>query len=143
MLASFARSRRSSFSSSLVRAVTAMLLLPAVAFAQASTGTQPGPVRPLKGAATDPLSTISRAIDASLSGDRAHATVAFVEQYFRLPGNRGFDLAIDTVAALLDAAGYVKQEVATATDRLTYRIESRPMRDLAWTPEDASLTLAG
>ena len=117
------------------------VLLPTFATAQ-STASRQGPARAPKGAASDPLSTISRVIDASMSGDRAHATVAFVEQYFRLPGNRGFDLAIDTVAALLEAAGYAKQENATSTDRLTYRVESRPMSDLAWTPEDASLTLA-
>lgn len=123
--------------------LAAALLFPAVVVAQGTASPPQGPARAPKGAASDPLATIGRAVDGSLSGERAHSTVAFVEQYFRLPGNRGFDVAIDTVAALLEAAGYVKQESAAATDRLTYRVESRPMRELAWTPEDASLTLAG
>ena len=51
-----------------------------------------------------PFTTLARNVEREISGDRARATVAFVEQYFRLPGNRGFDASIDTVAALLDAA---------------------------------------
>lgn len=82
-------------------------------------------------------------VAAELSGDRAHATVAFVEQFYRLPGNRGFDASIDTVARLLEKAGYVEEAKAKATDRLTYRIESRPMQGPAWSPLGASLTLAG
>lgn len=90
-----------------------------------------------------PLSALARVVERNLSGDRALETVRFVEQYFRLPGNRGFDASIDTVASLLEAAGYVRQEKARPGDRMIYRVESRPMRDLAWTPDDASLTLAG
>ena len=86
---------------------------------------------------------ITQLVARELSGDRALSTVAFVEQYFRLPGNRGFDASIDTVAALLRAAGYVAQDRATPADRLTFRVESRPMSAPAWTPDDASLTIVG
>jgi hypothetical protein len=90
-----------------------------------------------------PLSAVAAGVEREISGDRALATVAFVEQYFRLPGNHGFDASIDTVARLLDAAGYVVESRAKPADRLVYRIESRPMRDPAWTPNAASLALAG
>ncbi|MEO7520436.1 MAG: M28 family peptidase, partial [Gemmatimonas sp.] len=88
-------------------------------------------------------SPIALEVEREISGDRALATVAFVEQFFRLPGNRGFDASIDTVAALLDAAGYVREDRGTRTERFAYRIESRPMREPAWTPDSASLTLGG
>ncbi len=90
-----------------------------------------------------PFAAVTREIAKELSGDRALRTVAFVEQFFRLPGNRGFDASIDTVAALLVKAGYVDEAKAAATDRLVYRVESRPMKEPAWTPDDASLTIAG
>jgi hypothetical protein len=77
------------------------------------------------------------------SGDRALATVAFVEQRWRWPGNRGFDESIDHVADQLRAAGYVDDKTAKPTDRLTFRIEQRPMSGPAWEPLDASLTIVG
>jgi hypothetical protein len=89
------------------------------------------------------FSAVSAPVSRELSGERAKGTVAFVEQFFRLPGNRGYDASIDTVAALLKAAGYVPQEQAKPTDRLVYRVESRPMTNKAWTPDDASLTIVG
>ncbi len=89
------------------------------------------------------FATLSGPISRELSGDRARITVGFVEQFFRLPGNRGFDASIDTVAALLTAAGYVPEARATAKDRLVFRVESRPMTAPAWTPDDASLTIVG
>ncbi|MEQ1691129.1 MAG: M28 family peptidase [Gemmatimonas sp.] len=89
------------------------------------------------------FSTLSGPISRELSGDRARTTVGFVEQFFRLPGNRGYDASIDTVAALLTAAGYVPEARATPKDRLVFRVESRPMANPAWTPDDASLTIVG
>ena len=79
----------------------------------------------------------------AFSGDRALATVAFLEQRWRWPGNRPFDESIDHVAEQLRAAGYVDERAATASDRLTYRIEARAMSVPAWEPVDASLTIAG
>jgi hypothetical protein len=77
------------------------------------------------------------------SGDNARETVAFMDQYFRLPGNTGFDASIHRVAAILDQAGFVPQDRATPGARLTYRIEKRPLARPAWDPEDASLTIVG
>ena len=90
-----------------------------------------------------PFAAVQQAVAREISGDRAFRTVAFVEQFFRLPGNRGFDASIDTVAAILQRAGYVLETRATGQDRLVYRIESRPMVNPAWTPDDASLTIVG
>ena len=89
------------------------------------------------------MAPITRAVSGAISGDRAFRTVDYVQRYFRLPGNRGFDLAIDTVASLLRVAGYVEDASAPPAARLVYRIESRPMRDQAWTPEGASITIVG
>ncbi len=89
------------------------------------------------------MAPITRAVFGAIRGDRAFRTVDYVQRYFRLPGNRGFDLAIDTVASLLRAAGYVKETSAPPSTRLVYRIESRSMRDMAWTPEGASITIVG
>ena len=77
------------------------------------------------------------------SGDRAFTTVAFVEQRWRWPGNPGFEESIDHIAAELRRAGFVDEASATRSDRLTYRIEQRPMSNSAWEPVDASLTLVG
>ena len=90
-----------------------------------------------------PFAAVSAPVGRELSGERALATVGFVEKFFRLPGNRGFDASIDTVAALLKAAGYVEEAAAKPTYRMTYRVESRPMAAPAWTPDDASLTIVG
>jgi aminopeptidase YwaD len=86
---------------------------------------------------------VTRAVNAGISGERAFTTVEYVQRFFRLPGNQGFDLAIDSVAGLLRAAGYVREDSAPPAARFVYRIESRPMRDPAWTPIDARITLAG
>ncbi len=90
-----------------------------------------------------PFAALSVPVGRELSGQRALTTVGFVEKYFRLPGNRGYDASIDTVAALLKAAGYIHEAAAKPTDRMTYRVESRPMTAPAWTPDDASLIIVG
>jgi aminopeptidase YwaD len=77
------------------------------------------------------------------SGARAREVVAFMDQYWRLPGNRGYDASIDTVAAILRAAGYVEESRARPADRLTFRIESKPMTRPTWEPDSASLTIVG
>jgi hypothetical protein len=70
-------------------------------------------------------------------------TVAFVERYWRIPGNTGFNASINQVAGILERAGYVLEERARSSDRLTYRIERRPMDRPTWDPMDASLTIVG
>ncbi len=114
-------------------ALIALSLVPALSSAQQAAPTR---ANPAFAAITGPISKL-------LSGDRAFATVNYVQQFYRDPGSRGFDAAIDTVAHLLAAAGYVREDLAKPSDRLTWRMESRPLRNLAWSPLDASITLVG
>ncbi len=105
----------------------------AAAAAQRATARQPNPA----------FSDVTGPIGRILSGDRAFATVDYIQRFYRDPGSRGFDAAIDTVAGILAAAGYVREDQAKPADRLTYRIESRPLARPAWSPLDASITLVG
>jgi hypothetical protein len=79
----------------------------------------------------------------AFSGERARSVVAFMEQYFRIPGNTGFNATIRHVEDILKSAGYVDQSRATSTDRLTYRVDRRPLTRLTWEPVDASLAIVG
>ncbi|MEB2778002.1 M28 family peptidase [Algoriphagus sp. D3-2-R+10] len=74
-------------------------------------------------------------------GDLAYETVAFVEQYWRIAGNTGFNNTVFLIAEKLEAAGYVLEEKATDADRFTYRIETRDMRQPTWEPVSASLKI--
>lgn len=100
----------------------------------------------LLGAAAPPRSPTARLnalVAAEFSGARARDVVGFMDRWFRLPGNPGFDASIDRVAAILDSAGYVRADRAAKGDRLVYRIEEYPLDTPAWEPVDASLTIAG
>lgn len=72
----------------------------------------------------------------------AYRTVDFIEKYFRVVGNEGFNAGIHHVAAKLEKAGFVKEESAGSGDRLTYRIEKRALERKTWEPVGASLKLA-
>ncbi|MCO4098465.1 hypothetical protein [Gemmatimonas sp.] len=52
------------------------------------------------GAQPAPFAPITNAVHTQIDGARAFRTVDYVQRRFRLPGNEGFDLAIDTVASL-------------------------------------------
>ena len=77
------------------------------------------------------------------SGRKAYDQVSFMDQYFRWPGNTGFNASIRRVEDILKSAGYVEESNAKAGAVLTYRIEQRPLRSPAWEPVDASVTIAG
>jgi hypothetical protein len=103
-----------------------------------------GRASPLHSAAQAPPAAVARlfsVVRPEYSGDKALATVAFVEQRWRWPGNRGFEESIDHIVAELRRAGFVEEKSAAAADRLTYRIDERPMTNAAWEPLDASLTI--
>jgi aminopeptidase YwaD len=74
------------------------------------------------------------------SGDSALAIVAFMDDYWRLPGNTGFTKSIERVTETLRAAGYEDERTASLGTRLIYRIETRPV-PRAWEPESASVSL--
>jgi len=77
------------------------------------------------------------------SGQRAYDQVAFMDQYFRWPGNTGFNASIRRVEDILKTAGYVEETKSKPSDVLTYRIEHRPMKQPAWEPLDASVSIVG
>lgn len=77
------------------------------------------------------------------SGARAKETVAFLDQFVRWPGNRGFDASIAHIVDRLEQAGYVSESRAGAGTRLTYRIEKYPMSTPAWEPVGATLNIDG
>ncbi|MFC3974606.1 M28 family peptidase [Maribacter confluentis] len=77
------------------------------------------------------------------TGKTAFATTDYVEDYWRVVGNTGFNNTIYLLADSLQAAGYVLEENAEEGDRLTYRIERRPMDHQTWEPISASLHIVG
>ncbi len=77
------------------------------------------------------------------TGQLAYETTDFVEDYWRVVGNTGFNKTIYLIADSLQAAGYILEENAKAEDRLTYRIEKRAMNNQTWEPISASLQIAG
>lgn len=73
----------------------------------------------------------------------AFETTAFVEKYFRIPGNTGFNASIHHVEEILKKAGFVAQKDNEFEAPLTYRIEKRPMKNKTWEPVNASVTIVG
>jgi len=82
-------------------------------------------------------------IRAAFQEQNAFETVAYVEQRWRLPGNSGFNESIYYVENILKKAGYINEAVAKPGDRLTYRVEKRPMRRKTWEPVDAVVEIVG
>ena len=80
---------------------------------------------------------------AGFNENNAYQTTAFVEQFFRLPGNKGFDASIYRVEEILKKAGYVLQKKDEFEAPLTYRIEKRAMKRDAWEPVDANISIVG
>ncbi|MGD8276429.1 MAG: M28 family peptidase [Gemmatimonadota bacterium] len=92
---------------------------------------------------TPSIRTYLHDVRQEFSGERARDIVAFVEQYWRLPGNTGFNASIDRVIEVLDSAGYQRESAAVPGARLTYRIEHRPLSGPTWEPVGASLRIVG
>lgn len=81
-------------------------------------------------------------VNPEFDKERAYSTVDFVQSYFRVVGNEGFNQSISKVEQELKSAGFVLESLAGDTDRLVYRIEERELRNTTWEPYSASLTLA-
>src|SRR5690348_2571045 len=94
-------------------------------------------------AAQSPTRPLAELVRPRYSGPRALETVAFLDQFVRWPGNRGFDASIAHVVERLEAAGYVREDRATPRDRMTYRIERYPLAAPAWEPLDARVEIVG
>ncbi|NJB71584.1 hypothetical protein GGR42_002046 [Saonia flava] len=82
-------------------------------------------------------------VRAEFKGDLAYETTAYVSQYWRVAGNTGFNNSVHWIANHLEQAGYVLESVATSKDRLTYRIEKRPLKYPTWEPVNANLSIVG
>lgn len=87
--------------------------------------------------------SVEQIIQESFIGDLAYETTAFVEQYWRVVGNTGFNESIYYIAKNLERVGFVLEEKATASNRLTYRIEKRPLKNPTWEMVDARVTING
>ena len=82
-------------------------------------------------------------INTQFTGNLAYETTAFVEKYWRVVGNTGFNKSIYFIAEQLEQAGFVLEEKAISKNRLTYRIEKRPLDNPTWEMVDASLSIEG
>lgn len=80
---------------------------------------------------------------ANFNEKNAFETTSFVEKYFRVPGNTGFNASIHRVEDILKKAGYVAEKSNEFEGPLTYRIEKRPMKRNTWEPVNASVTILG
>ena len=80
-------------------------------------------------------------LDKEFSGDLAYETTAFMEQYWRVAGNTGFNASINRISEELEKAGYVKEENSRPSDIFTYRIEKRPLKRPTWEPVDALVSI--
>ena len=77
------------------------------------------------------------------SGELAFETTSFVEKYWRVAGNTGFNETVYFIEKHLKSAGYVLEADAKDSDRFVYRIEERPMKRPTWEPVSAALSFAG
>ncbi|MDQ0968019.1 aminopeptidase YwaD [Flavobacterium sp. W4I14] len=89
---------------------------------------------------TDEYFTLTR---AGFIEKNAYETTAFVEKYFRVPGNTGFNASIHYVENILKKAGFVEQKQDEFEAPLTYRIEKRAMKNNTWEPVDANIDIVG
>ncbi|MGH1384749.1 M28 family peptidase [Kordia sp.] len=79
----------------------------------------------------------------NFTGNLAYEITAFVEKYWRVVGNTGYNATIYKIASTLEEAGYVLESNAAPNEVLTYRIEKREMKRDTWEPVAASLTIVG
>ncbi|RYY58035.1 MAG: M28 family peptidase [Chitinophagaceae bacterium] len=77
------------------------------------------------------------------SEKNALATTAYVEQRWRVPGNKGFDESIRYVENILRQAGFVEEKDSLEKAPLSYRLEHRPLRNGTWEPVNASVQING
>lgn len=77
------------------------------------------------------------------TGEKAYETTSYVEQFWRVVGNTGFNNSINRIVENLEKSGYVLEENATTEQRLVYRIEKREMKNPTWEPVDAELSIVG
>jgi hypothetical protein len=97
------------------------------------------------------VATVASAQDATLpsrlrdafEGHRPKAMVDELDHLWRWPGNRPYQQAVAIVERSLVEAGYIEESQSGPGERLTYRLERRPMSRPAWEPIDAALWIEG
>ncbi|MDO6674402.1 DUF4910 domain-containing protein [Tenacibaculum sp. 1_MG-2023] len=82
-------------------------------------------------------------LNEEFTGDLAYETTSFVEKYWRVVGNTGFNKSVYKIAKELEKSGFVKEDSAAINDVLTYRIEKRPLKKPTWESVDASVKIVG
>jgi aminopeptidase YwaD len=93
--------------------------------------------------APNPSSAYFDMVRPEVTGDLAYETTAYVEQFWRLAGNAGFDSSIYRIVSELQKAGYLTEETANDGDRLVYRIEKRALAKPTWEPVNGELSIKG
>lgn len=93
--------------------------------------------------AQNPTDEYFKLTRTGFNAQNAYETTAFVEKYFRVPGNTGFNASIHQVESVLKKAGFVAQQQNESEAPLTYRIEKRAMKANTWEPVDASIAIVG
>lgn len=91
----------------------------------------------------DPSNQYFNLTRAGFKEKNAFETTAFVEKYFRVPGNTGFNASIYYVENILKKAGFIEQKQNESESPLTYRIEKRPMKNNTWEPVNANIDIIG
>lgn len=82
-------------------------------------------------------------VTPKFEGSVAMETTAFVEQFWRVAGNTGFNKTVYRIVEKLETAGFVEESKAKEEAILTYRIEKRSMERPTWEPVDAKLHILG
>ncbi|CAM1365802.1 exported hypothetical protein [Tenacibaculum sediminilitoris] len=59
-------------------------------------------------------------LNEEFTGELAYETTSFVEKYWRVVGNTGFNKSVYKIAEELEKLGFVKEDSATSNDVLTY-----------------------
>ncbi|MEO6346279.1 MAG: M28 family peptidase [Aquaticitalea sp.] len=88
-------------------------------------------------------SNYSEILNLEFTGELAYETTEFVEKYWRVVGNTGFDKSVYFIAEHLEKAGFVLEEKATEKNKLTYRIEKRPLKSPTWEVVDGFVKIIG
>ena len=82
-------------------------------------------------------------LNQEITGELAYETTAYVEKYWRIVGNTGFNKSIFWIANHLEEAGYINEDDASDSDVLTYRIERRALKRPTWESIDATVSIIG
>jgi hypothetical protein len=86
-------------------------------------------------------SNYSDIINQEFTGNLAFETTSFVEKYWRVVGNTGFNKSIYKIAEELEKVGYILEKKASEEEVLTYRIEKRPLKNPTWEAVNALVSI--